>query len=65
MPPCGIAAAWLPWRKISDEVLPHAGMRTALQKELLLPEARQVLGDGERFLNLIKPLAENSFCWSQ
>ena len=65
MPPCGIAAAWLPWAKLSGGVLPHAGTRTALQKELLLPEARHVLGGGERFLNLIRPLTENNFCWSQ
>lgn len=44
---------------------PRVGTRTALQKWLLLPGVRQALGDGERFLNLIKPLTANSFCWSQ
>lgn len=42
-------------------VLPCAGSRAALRKEPLLPEVRQILGDGERFLNLMKPLTEHSF----
>lgn len=62
MPPCGIAAAWLPWGERSGGIVPRVGTRTALQKWLLLPGVRQALGDGERFLNLIKPLTANSFC---
>lgn len=32
MPPCGIAAAWLPWGDRSGGIVPCVGTRTALQK---------------------------------